>query len=181
MARLRRGDPDAFLAAYRSHAAFVRALVGRFFARPFEREEAIQEVWLLAHRMASSFDPDRGTYIAWLRVLATNRCREILRAKGRRPSSDTTVEDDDLVAAAGPEEAARAGRIQNAVETFMASLSAEEAHVFKLSLLEELTHDETAAATGLSARRCKYLRMKLLLRASADPRLQAAMREAVES
>lgn len=180
LARLRRGDPDAFLAAYTAHAGFVRALVRRFFTSAFEREEAIQEVWLLVHRMASTFDPERGTYTAWLRAVATNRCKEILRAKGRRPSADVVVDDDDLIAAEGPEEAARAGRVQEALNAFMRALNDEEAKVFRLSLLEELTHEETAAATGLSSRRCKYLRMKLLLRASADPSLQAALKEAVE-
>jgi RNA polymerase sigma-70 factor (ECF subfamily) len=180
LARVRRGDPDAFLAADTAHAGFVRALVGRFFTRAFEREEAIQEVWLLAHRMASTFDPERGTYTAWLRAVATNRCKEILRAKGRRPSADFTVDDDDLVTAEGPEEAARSARVQQAIQVFMRALDADEAQVFRFSLLEELTHEETAAATGLSPRRCKYLRMKLLLRASSDPSLQAALKEAVE-
>ena len=69
-ARFRQGEREAFLTVYAAHAPALRALVGRFFARPFEREEAVQEVWLLVHRMARSFDPDRGELLPWLRTVA---------------------------------------------------------------------------------------------------------------
>jgi hypothetical protein len=53
--------------------------------------------------------------------------------------------------------------------------------VFRLSLVEERAHDEVARAAGITVRRCKYLRMKLLLRAAADPALRAALGEVTES
>ena len=56
----------------------------------------------------------------------------------------------------------------------------EEAAVFRLSLLEERGHDDVAVALRISARRCKYLRMKLLARMAAHPQLQAALREVLE-
>ncbi|HXI60714.1 MAG TPA: sigma factor, partial [Polyangia bacterium] len=64
-ARFRRGEREAFLKVYEAHASAVRALVGRFFLRPFEREEAVQEVWLLVHRVAKAFDPARGELLPW--------------------------------------------------------------------------------------------------------------------
>jgi len=176
-ARFQRGDREAFLLVYAAHAPVLRALVGRYFTKAFEREEAVQEVWLLVHRMTASFEPERGPLLAWLRVLAANRCKELLRAKGRRPDPKVDLEDDALISVEDPEKQVRAARLQQAVGAFMATLEEDEARVFQLSLLEERTHDETAASTGMSARRCKYLRMKLLLRASVSPTLRAAFGE----
>jgi len=178
--RFRGGDREAFLIVYDAHAALVRPLVARFFARPFEREEAVQEVWLLVVRMAASFDPDRGDLAAWLRALAANRCKELLRARGRRPNADTALGDDDLVAPSDPERLARAERLRAVVARFEAVLAGDEAAVFRLSLLEERSHEEVARAAAISVRRCKYLRMKLLARAALQPELRRALGEVTE-
>ena len=181
-ARFRRGEREAFLSVYETHAPAVRRLVGRFFSSPFEREEAVQEIWLHVHRIAATFDPTRGDLAPWLRVVAANRCKELLRARGRRP--DPGIELADVHAeepiSAGPENAARTARAREALTRFEAQLSREEAIVFRLSLVEERSHDEAARAAGISARRCKYLRMKLLVRAAADPALREALAEVTE-
>lgn len=178
--RFRQGERAAFLEVYEAHGGVVRALVGRFFPRPFEREEAVQEVWLLVHRVAGSFDAQRGELLPWLRTVASNRCKELLRAKGRRPDPSVEVAEGDLVEPVEPEEAARAARLRDAVTRFASGLAADEAAVFRLSLVEERAHDEVARAAGITVRRCKYLRMKLLVRAAADPTLRAALREVTE-
>jgi RNA polymerase sigma-70 factor (ECF subfamily) len=179
-AAFRRGEREAFVKVYTTHAPALRALVARFFAGRFEREEAVQEVWLLVHRVAGTFDPERGELLPWLRTVAANRCKELLRAQGRRPDARVELNDADLVATTNPESTAREARLRDAVARFSAALSPEEALVFRLSLVEERTHEEAARAAGISARRCKYLRMKLLLRAAADPALHRALREVIE-
>lgn len=176
-ARFRLGEREAFLTVYEAHGAAVRALVGRYFASQFEREEAVQEVWLLVHRVAGSFDAERGELLPWLRTIAANRCKELLRARGRRPDARVELAGDEPDARPSPEEAIRDARVREAVTRFEAGLSAEEAKVFRLSLVEERPHDETARVVGVSVRRCKYLRMKLLLRVAADPALRAALAE----
>lgn len=162
------------------YAAPVRSLAARFFARPFEREEAIQEIWLLVHRMAASYDPERGELLAWLRALGANRCKELLRAQGRRPAPGAELAEDTLLEASNPEQTTRAARVNAAIARFEQSLGAEEARVFRLSLVEDRGHDEVARAVGITARRCKYLRMKLLVRAGADPELRRALAEVTE-
>ena len=173
-ARFRAGDRQAFFAVYTAYGPVIRGLAGRFFARAFEREEAVQEVWLLVYRMAPNFDPARGTLLPWLRALAANRCKELLRAQGRRPDPREKLDEDGIVFAGGqtldPEDRVSAVRLQETVARFSARLSAEEAQVFRLSLVEERSHDEVAGAVGISVRRCKYLRMKLLLRVAGFAR-----------
>jgi RNA polymerase sigma-70 factor (ECF subfamily) len=178
--RFRRGEREAFAAVYHEHAAPVRALVGRYFPHPFEREEAVQEVWLQIHRVAGSFDASRGALLPWLRTVASNRCKELLRARGRRPDARVELDDDAADGRPSPENAASEGRVREAVNRFEAGLSPDEAAVFRLSLVEERTLEDTAHATGMSARRCKYLRQKLLVRATADPALRAALGEVGE-
>jgi len=180
LARFRGGDREAFLTVYDAYAPALRPLVARFFTRPFEREEAVQEVWLLVHRMAACYDPERGALGPWLRALAANRCKELLRAAGRRPDATVELDDDALPAPSDPERAARAERTRAAVARFAARLAPDEAQVFQLSLLEERGHEEVARAARISVRRCKYLRAKLLARAAADPELRAALAEVLE-
>jgi RNA polymerase sigma-70 factor (ECF subfamily) len=181
-ARFRRGERAAFLSVYETHGPTVGRIVGRFFTSAFEREEAVQEVWLHVHRMADSFVPARGALAPWLGAVAANRCKELLRARGRRPDPGIELADEHVEGPAGasPEDAARAARAREAVIRFEAQLSREEARVFRLSLVDERSHDEVARVVGISARRCKYLRMKLLLRAAADPALRAALAEVTE-
>jgi len=186
--RFRDGDQAAFLEIYDACAPTLRALVRRYFPRPFEREEAIQEIWLQVHRMAAAYEPARGAFLPWLRVVAVNRCKELLRARGRRVDPRLELGDPEAegaepeaAAAADPESSARVARLRAAVARFSAGLSAEEAAVLRLSLLEERSHEEVAAATGASVRRCKYLRAKLLARAAAHDDLRAALEEVMGS
>jgi len=181
VARFRQGDDDAFMKVYERYAGELRPLVARFFRSPFEREEASQEIWLQVHRMAAAYQPARGELGPWLRALAANRCREMLRAQGRRPGPGQALDDDLLVADDTPELRARRERLRAAVTAFAATLDEEQAAVFRLSLLEELGHDEVAARLGLSPRRCKYLKLKLLERAAESPLLRAALEELLES
>jgi RNA polymerase sigma factor (sigma-70 family) len=178
--RFASGDPEAFFAIYAAHAGEVRALVARHFARAFEREEAVQEVWLQVHRVASRFDPARGQLRPWLQSVATNRCRELLRARGRRPLLSAETDDATPATTETPETVAQGGRVQAAIARFRATLTSEEAEVFRLGVLEERSHDEVAVALGISPRRAKYLKLKLLDRAASTAELRALLREVGE-
>jgi RNA polymerase sigma-70 factor (ECF subfamily) len=178
--RFRRGEEEGFVAVYDAFAPLLRPIVAHFFSSPFEREEATQEVWLHAHRMAGAFDPARGGLGPWLRALCANRCREILRARGRRPNPSEPLAEDALVDGETPETRARDERLRAAVAAFAGALDGEEAAVWRLSLVEDRPHEEVAAAVGISVRRCKYLRGKLLKRAAAEPRLRAVLEEGGE-
>jgi RNA polymerase sigma-70 factor (ECF subfamily) len=179
--RFRRGDEEAFLAVYDALGPAVRPILAHFFASPFEREEAGQEVWLHVHRMAAAFDPARGALAPWVRALAANRCREILRARGRRPNPTGELDEGTLVEAETPETRASGERLRAALADFARTLDQEEAAVWRLSLMEELPHDEVARQLGITARRCKYLRAKLLARAAAEPRLRAVLEDVLGS
>lgn len=175
-----RGEAGAFKEVYRAHAPQVRRWVARFFRAPFEQEEAHQEVWLQVHRMARSFDVNHGPPAPWLRALCANRCRELLRARGRQPSPSVPLEDlgqAEWLDAPGPDDGAQRLRLQAAVAEFARGLDATEAQVLQRGLVDEVSHERLAAELGVSVRRSKYLKKKLLERAAADPLLAALAKD----
>lgn len=178
--RFAAGDRDAFLVVYRAHSAPLRRWVARFFKSPFEQEEAVQEAWLTVHRMHKSYDVNKGPLAPWLRIVTANRCRELLRARGRRPDASVPIDDVDealWLDEPGPLDQVLRAKLREAVERFAASLQPEEQKVLRHGLIEEQTHDELAAALGVNVRRSKYLKLKLLQRAAADASLQALAAE----
>jgi RNA polymerase sigma-70 factor, ECF subfamily len=179
-ARFARGERDAFEQVYARHAGSVRQWVRRFFKSPFEQEEAVQEVWLTAHRTCRQYQPSRGAVGPWLRALCANRCRELLRAASRQPPPGIPLEDvaDALwLDAPLPDAVSQAVRLRAELERFAATLGAEEARVLQLCFVEQRGHAEVASTLGVDVRRAKYLRQKVLAAAAADARLMAVMRE----
>lgn len=176
------GDRDAFMAIYAALGGAVRDWAARFFRGAFEQEEAVQEIWLQAHRMRGAFDPGRGPLRPWLRALAFNRCKEILRARGRRPDQDPAsavpAGPEDLEAVGSlPDRAASEARVRAAVARFAGGLRADEARVLELAVVNEQSNDDVARALGVTVRRAKYLKKKVLAKALADPDLRAALGE----
>lgn len=179
-ARFARGGRDAFVEVYAAHSSSVRRWVKRFFRSPFEQEEAVQEVWLTAHRMQGMYVPARGALAVWLRALCANRCRELLRAASRRPPLDVPIDDvsDALwLDAPGPDEAVHAAALKAEVQRFAATLPPDEARVLQLCFVEQRSHSEIATELGIDERRSKYLKQKVLLAASRDEPLVALMKE----
>ncbi len=173
--RFASGDREAFLEVYRVYAGPLRRWVAKFFKSPFEQEEAVQEAWLIVHRMHHAYDVNKGELGPWLRTVTANRCRELLRAKGRRPDASVPLEDagDALwLDQPGPEDAVLQSKLREAVSRFAAALSPEESTVLRQSLVEGQSNEQLAAALGVTVRQSKYLKLKLLQRASADPVLR---------
>ncbi len=134
----------------------------------------------MVHRRLGSYDVNKGPLAPWLRTVTANRCRELLRAKGRRPDATVPIDDDDdalWLDAPGPDDAVLRKKLREAVEAFAATLDAEEATVLRHGLLEESSIHELAKALGVNVRRSKYLKLKLLQRAAADPALKALAAE----
>src|SRR5206468_7460187 len=46
-------------------------------------DEALQETWLTAVRRVRDFDPQRATFAAWLRGIAANVLRNLLRRRAK--------------------------------------------------------------------------------------------------
>lgn len=165
--RFTAGDEQAFLEIYRDCSADVRLWVSNFFFSPFDREEALQEVWLTVHRTRNGYDSDRGPLRPWLRTVTFNRCRELLRSRVRRPNADVEPDENIECVRQRPEEYVLTSRLRDAIARFASALTEDERKTF-FSLLNESSHEETAQVLAVNIRRCKYLKQKILVRATKD-------------
>ncbi len=81
LARVARGDEDAFAAVYDAAAALVFGVVRGIVRDPAQSEEVTQEVLLDVWRTASRFDAARGSGTAWVVTLAHRRAVDRVRAE----------------------------------------------------------------------------------------------------
>jgi RNA polymerase sigma-70 factor (ECF subfamily) len=128
-------------------------------------EEVVQETFLTLWNRAETFDPSAGSLSAWLRTIGRNRAIDRLRAAGRRPrlvalSSSATPDESETqalerVAAAGtvvagaaqppgPEQAAAAAELRDAIRTAVAAMTDVERTVILLAYQDELSQAEIA-------------------------------------
>ncbi len=127
-------------------------------------EEVVQETFLTLWNRAELFDPNAGSLRAWLHTIGRNRAVDRLRAAGRRPqlvalSSSTRDENETqaleramaggtVMAGAtqppGPEEAAAAADLRDAIRGAMAAMPEVERTVILLAYQEELSQTEIA-------------------------------------
>ncbi len=149
---LARGEPGALREAYDRHGGWVLAVARRGLGSPHDAEDVTQQVFADAWRGRAGFDPERGVLGAWLAGILRRRIADRLGARGReaRPGTVADVADDARgeVVRPGP---ALADQV---VETLLvadelARLPADQARVLRLAVLDELTHQQVATATGL--------------------------------
>jgi RNA polymerase sigma-70 factor (ECF subfamily) len=156
-----RHDDDSELllaiAAGRDRTAFV-TLFGRFAPRlklwflragtPAQQaEDLVQETMLSVWRKADSFDPNRAGAATWIFTIARNQ-----RIDALRRSSRPVPEDDPSLAPAAPtapdaafDQVERESRIRAA----LASLTADQVDVIRLSFFEDRPHAEIERVLGV--------------------------------
>jgi RNA polymerase sigma-70 factor (ECF subfamily) len=86
MARVARGDTDAFAELYDLMAPRVYGLIRRVLRNPAQSEEVTQEVMVEIWRTATRYDADRGSLTSWVLTMAHRRA--IDRVRSEQSSSD---------------------------------------------------------------------------------------------
>jgi RNA polymerase sigma-70 factor (ECF subfamily) len=81
LARVARGDEDAFAALYDSAAGLVFGVVRRIVRDPGKSEEITQDVLLEVWRTAARFDTSRGSGLAWVMTMAHRRAVDRVRSE----------------------------------------------------------------------------------------------------
>src|SRR3569623_2751438 len=82
--RIADGDRAALQLVYRRTAAKLFGVCLRILPDKVEAEDVVQEDYVTVWRRAGTFDPDRGSPIAWLAAIARNRAIDRLRGGTRR-------------------------------------------------------------------------------------------------
>lgn len=163
---VRQGDGEATEKLIRLFAPKVRRLAMRYFASPFDQEEAVQEALLLIFRQRERLDPLRSESVrSFVATVARRRMIDLLRARGAAPAGDEGLEaaedvpdDVDVHAAAERAELARV------IEAFEARLKPAYRPFFKSVFVEGRDFDEARVQLGIGALRARYLKKVLVAR-----------------
>ncbi|MFO0589209.1 MAG: sigma-70 family RNA polymerase sigma factor [Polyangiaceae bacterium] len=136
---------------YAEHGPRVLRLLTRLGVADADREDVAQEVWTVAHRSLSSFDPNRGTTRAWLSGIVRNTARSHRRKLLRRPE-DAALPDHEPphLHVEGSDERFQQARQRAALWLFVehAIPNDDQREAFVLHEIEGLTVEEVATATG---------------------------------
>ena len=150
IARIEARDADALAALYDRHAPRLLGLAQRILGAGGEAEEVVQEVFLYVWRAASTFDPERGSVLAWLLVAARSRAIDRLRARRPISTGGEMKSLDDMPESASPvsAEADAASREWESIcLSAIGELPSEQRLVLELAYFQGLTHTEIAEKT----------------------------------
>src|SRR5262249_38708714 len=106
-------------------------------------DEVIQETWLTAVRRLGAFDPDAGAFAGWLRGIAANVVRNLLRRDGR-PQPRLRGEPEAEPADAPAQRREQAERVAGA----LAELPPHYEQVLRAKYLDGWSVARIAAARG---------------------------------
>jgi RNA polymerase sigma-70 factor (ECF subfamily) len=148
--RASRGDEKAFAEWYDATAARAFGLAVRVLRDRAQAEEVTQESYLDCWRLASRFDPAKGTALAWLLTIVHRKAVDRVRsaeAADRRDAAygrrDVTVAHDETAETATA--SIEAGRVRAA----LADLTSKQREAVELAFLGGYTHTEVATMLDL--------------------------------
>lgn len=91
MARVARGDEDAFASLYDLLAPRVHGLARRVVRDPAQAEEVTQEAMVEVWRLAARFDPGKGSAVGWALTIAHRRAVDRVRSAQARADRESRV------------------------------------------------------------------------------------------
>jgi RNA polymerase sigma-70 factor (ECF subfamily) len=140
---------EEFAGVLRAHLVVV-GQVARRFAPAGQADEVAQEALEAAWRYRSRFDPNRGSFRAWLVAIVLTETRRARSRTHQRTKVDAAVR---WGMAGRPSQAADPGEeaaLLAQVEQAMAGLSLRQRQVVGLYYFVDLAVDEVAQAMGIS-------------------------------
>jgi RNA polymerase sigma-70 factor (ECF subfamily) len=161
--RVATGDPAAVEQCLDRYGGLVWSLARRYFARPSDAEDAVQEAFLSLWENAGRFDPAIASETTYVAMIARRRLIDLVRrGKAVRRSlpageGDAAPPVEQLAAPAGPEfstggvtlrgfeVAEEAQRVRNQ----LARLSEDQQEVLRLALIEGQSQTQIAEALAL--------------------------------
>ena len=150
-----RGDLPSFNAVVARHERAVYGLCLRMLRDAAAAEDAAQDTFIRAWTAIDSF---RGGLVRpWLMRIATNRCYDVLRAKGRRPADSLDAELFEVepawtsqTAGEHPESFTTRVELSALLERALATLPEDQRLAVLLSDVHGHAYDEVAEITGVA-------------------------------
>ena len=150
IARMAGGDQAALSALYDDTSAMVHGLAVKILRDESAAEDVTIDVYMQAFRQASSYDPGRGSPLAWLLTLTRSRAIDRFRSDAPRRLREAPLETIEATPApaADPAESALAGESRRVVLAALAALTPDQRQVIELAYYTGMSHSEIAAALG---------------------------------
>ncbi len=150
--RAQRGDRRAFEQLYRHYAATIYGYV--LVPMLGDRDDAydcLRETFMAAHRSMTNYEWREPSIYGWLKTLAKNKARDLLRASGRRQRLRGSFAEH-VGALGGPEpttageEQVQRQQLRARIETVLETMNPRYAQVLRMRLLEDRAREECAKA-----------------------------------
>jgi RNA polymerase sigma-70 factor (ECF subfamily) len=146
--RIAAGDRQAVDDCLDKYGGLVWSLARKMLRNSDDSEDAVQEIFIDIWKNAGRFDESQASETTFIAMIARRRLIDRIRHAGRRISADSL----DDVAAEPSERSDR--KIQLSVEAGEAAealrnLKPEQQQVLQLSIVQGLSHQEIADATGM--------------------------------
>ena len=147
--RVAAGDFAAMQACISEYSALVWSLARRYCAAS-EAEDAVQEVFIALWESAATFDPERGSEVTFVAMIARRRFIDRSRKDARRHAAHDRARDAaEPKAAVEPDAPAALAEETDVVLDAISSLGETQRWVLGLAIHRGLTHDQIAAITQL--------------------------------
>ena len=150
LALVAEGNDRAFRVFHDRTSSWVLGLIRRILVDSAQSEEVAQEVFLATWQEATSFDPAKGTALAWLLIRARRRAIDRVRSSQAARDRDTLAGFRDLeVSCDDVADKAEIMIEHRRVATSMKALTAAQREALELTYFGGYTQSEAAAKAGV--------------------------------
>ena len=142
------GDQTALHNLYKGTAPQLFGLAMRMLRRRDLAEEVVQDSFVRIWRSAHTFDPGRGTAMAWLARIVRNGCIDLLRQRGRETPLDQAFIENCEDPLASPADLAALSLDARRLKHCLGELEESPRKILGLVYYEGMTYQEAAVHVG---------------------------------
>ncbi len=142
------GDEAAVQLCLKTYGGLVWSLARRMLRNSDDAEDAVQEIFVDVWKNAARFDPAQASETTFIAMIARRRLIDRIRFSQRRISADSL---EDVLAEPADRSDKNMQTAVEATEAFKAlgELRPEQRQVLQLSIIQGMSHQEIADATGM--------------------------------